>query len=222
MKYAPYSYSRISVHEQCPRKFKYSYILKLPEENVDKTALFKGSALHNSLENYPGKGSHKLCEKYQPIIDDFLKTKYKKYLDMPHISEEAIGLDENLNPCQYSKKAMFRGKVDYFTVTDKKTILIADWKSGKYRDEKYQSYDQLMFYAIYFFKKYSKVNTIIIKYIYIEHNLDNSMKLERKYLDNYCNSLNKSINSAESSNFEKKSSKLCDWCSYKNYCDNDN
>jgi len=188
MKFSPYSFSKISTHQSCARKFKYSYIDKVPRENADRTALFKGSALHNILENYPNPGTHKLAPQYQYIIDDFLKMDKSRYLNFKAIKELAIGLDENLQPCEYSKQAMFRGYIDYFTVKDNE-IIIVDWKSGKLKDPKYQDYNQLMYYAIYMFKKYSKVQKIHISYVYIEHDYENTMVLERKYLDNYCNSL---------------------------------
>jgi len=220
LKYAPYSFSRLNTHIQCPRKFKYSYIDKLPQEDTDKTALYKGSALHSSLENYPNPGTHKLSKQYQPIIDKFLKSKYKKYLDIPHISEQGIGLSENLEPMKYCKEAMFRGYIDYYTVIGDE-IVILDWKSGSQKEHRFQDFNQLMFYGIYMFKKYSKVNKINIKYVYIEHDTDNPMTLERKYLDVYENTLKTYIKDTELSNFEKCESKLCDWCPYQTFCQND-
>jgi len=224
LKYAPYSFSRLNTVIQCPRKFKYTYIDNIPKENTDKTALYKGSALHSSLEHYPNPGTHKLSPQYQPIIDNFLKSKYKYYLDIPHISELGIGLDEKLNPVEYSENAMFRGYIDYHTViSDENSVkmVLIDWKSGKIKEHKYQDFNQLMFYGIYMFKKYSKIDKIEIKYIYIEHNAENSMILERKYLNNYYRTLLNAIKDTELSNFDKIKTKLCSWCPYEKYCNND-
>ena len=221
LKFTPYSFSRLNTFVQCPRKFKYSYIDKIPQEETDKTALYKGSALHSILENYPNPGTHKLSEKYQPIIDKFLKSKYIHYLERDHVSELKIGLSTSLEPCgYYDKTAMFRGAIDYFTVIDS-VMHIIDFKSGKLKEHKYQDFNQLMFYAIYMFKKYLKLNTIKISYLYIEHNTDNSMTLERKYLNNYSRTLLETIKNAESSNYEKCESKLCEWCPYENFCSKD-
>jgi len=119
LKFAPYSFSKINTFVQCPRKFKYSYIDKLPRGETDKTALYKGSALHNILENYPNAGTHKLAPKYQPIIDKFLKSKYLHYLERESVKELSIGLTPQLTPCEYKdKSAMFRGFIDYFTIID--------------------------------------------------------------------------------------------------------
>jgi hypothetical protein len=71
------------------------------------------------------------------------------------------------------------------------------------------------------FKKYSKLNTIKISFVYIEHDADNSMTLERKYLDNYSRTLLETIRDAEISTYEKCETRLCEYCPYQDYCSND-
>lgn len=220
LKFSPYSFSKLNTRIQCPRKFKYTYIDKIPQAETDKTALYKGSALHSSLENYPNPGTHKLSAQYQPIINKFLKSKYKHFLDRESVNELGIGLDNNLEPMKYSKEAMFRGYIDYFTIIDG-VMYILDWKSGKLKEHRYQDFNQLMFYGIYMFKKYSKLNKIVLKYVYIEHDDDNELVLDRKYLDNYCKTLLEAIRDTELSNFPKCKTKLCDWCPYQEYCNED-
>lgn len=96
-------------------------------------------------------------------------------------------------------------------------------KTGKYKEEKWQEYDQLMFYAIYFFKKYSKIDKLKISYVYVEHeNLENSITLERKFLNNYIKQLITLIkNAEEDTEFLKNISMLCDWCDFKEHCATD-
>jgi CRISPR/Cas system-associated exonuclease Cas4 (RecB family) len=87
------------------------------------------------------------------------------------------------------------------------------------KDERYQSYDQLMFYAIYFFIKYQNIMEIHISYLYVEHNLENSLVLERKYLNNYIKSLITDIKKIEeTTEFNKNESKLCDFCGFNEIC----
>jgi len=78
-----------------------------------------------------------------------------------------------------------------------------------------------MYYAIYMFKKYSKLDTIHLSYVYIEHDVDNSLTLERKYLDNYCRDLLTTIKDVELSNYEKCETKLCEYCDYQEFCTTD-
>lgn len=78
-----------------------------------------------------------------------------------------------------------------------------------------------MMYAIYFFKRYPKIDKIRISYVYVEHiNEENDMILERKYLKNYESQLTNLIISTENdTEFKKCPSKLCDYCEFQIHCD---
>ena len=56
MRFSPYSFSRMSSYETCPKKFQFSYIDKIPV-NRSTTALDKGSYIHHCLELHPAKPS---------------------------------------------------------------------------------------------------------------------------------------------------------------------
>jgi CRISPR/Cas system-associated exonuclease Cas4 (RecB family) len=77
-----------------------------------------------------------------------------------------------------------------------------------------------MFYAIYFFQRYENINTIKISYVYVEHeDMENSIVLERKYLENYVKELFDMIHAAENDKiFVKNESHLCNWCDFKEHC----
>ena len=187
------------------------------------TALLKGGAVHSILEHYPNETAHKLAPKYQHIADNFIRTNLgEKYLIQDSIREFDFGLTENLEPTKYSdKEALFRGSVDFICTIDNVLHLI-DWKTGKYKEQRWQVYDQLMFYAIYFFQRYKNADTIKISYVYVEHEMENDIVLERKYLQNYINDLLHLINNVEKDvKFVKNPSKLCDWCDFKTHCSED-
>lgn len=220
MKYSPYSFSKINTHISCPKKFEHVYIKKTPQGPCDMTALFKGAALHSLLEHHPNCSNHKLAEKYKYIYEEFIKSELgEKYLSYPSIREFSFGLTKKLEPCQYKdKEALFRGSVDYICNIDNE-LYLCDWKSGKYKETIYQDYNQLMFYAIYFFIKYEHVDIINISYIYIEHNLENKMKLERKYFNNYVKTLIDSIKNIENDIvYNKNITKVCSYCPFEEHC----
>lgn len=224
MKYAPYSFSKLSTHKQCNRKFKYNYLDKAPKGKVDMTALLKGGAVHSILEHYPNDSDHKLAPKYQHIADAFVRSKLgEKYLTQNSTREFNFGLTHDLEPCAYSDKAaLFRGSVDFVCVIDG-VLHLCDWKSGKYKEPKWQEYDQLMFYAIYFFQTYKTINTIKISYVYVEHvDMENDIILERTYLDTYISQLKELIDCAENDvDFNKNVTLLCDYCDFKLHCSQD-
>lgn len=221
MKHSPYSYSRLNSYKVCPRKFKYTYISKLKPQKLDRTALLKGGAVHSIIENYPEKSKHKLAPKYQHVFDKFIETELgKKYLSKESVREFEFGLTEDLEITSYSdKKAMFRGSVDFVCIVDNVLHLI-DWKTGKYKEPKFQDYTQLMYYGIYFFKKFENINTMRITYVYVEHpEHENDLILERKFVDNYVNDLKSTINSVESdTEFCKNISSLCKYCDFEDHC----
>jgi len=221
MKYSPYSYSKISTYQQCPRKFKYKYIDKVKVPFVYSEALMKGGAVHHILEYHPEKSTHKYQEKYQNIADNFINSETGKLLfSLESKREMSIGLTENIEPCNYSdENVMLRGYVDYYTIYND-YLWIVDYKTGKLKDPRWQSYDQNLWYSIYFFKKFSKLNKIKITYQYVEHlDSDNSIILKRKYLDNYIKSLMINISNIEKDDkFNKSESKLCDYCDFKEIC----
>lgn len=222
MKYAPYSFSKLNTHNQCPRRFKYQYIDKIPQEERDVTPLLKGGAVHSILENFPEPSKHKLSEKYQYIVDNFMKSDIgQKYLTRDSVREHSFAITDKLEPTNYgNKESIFRGHIDYICL-DNDCINLIDWKTGKYREEKYQDFNQLLFYAIYFFYSYPNVNNIRISYVYVEHDLENSITLERQYLNNYVNSLLEMIEKTETdTEFEKNKTELCEYCPYKNHCSN--
>lgn len=224
MKYSPYSFSKLNSFKSCNRKFKYIYIDKVQPEKTDMTALLKGGAIHSIIEHYPNQSNHKLAEKYQSIADKFISSKLgQKYLTINSTREFDFGLTKELQPYLYNDKAaLFRGSVDYIALIDNE-LYLCDWKSGKEKDEKYQDYNQLMFYAIYFFQKYQSINKINISYVYVEHDeVENKMILERQYINTYITELLTIINSAETETvFNKNQTRLCEYCEFKNHCDND-
>ena len=219
--YGPYSFSRLNTHAKCPRRFRYQYIDRVKREPTDMTALLKGGALHSILENYPARSTHKLAPRYQAIADAFTGSVLgRKYLGYQSMREIRFGMDGDLAPCEYgAPTAIFRGFIDYTCVIDG-VLHLLDWKSGKLKDQKYQHFEQLMFYAIYFFQKYPALDKINIGYVYIEHaGCENSLLLERQYLPNYVEQLRGMIRAAENdTTFIKNPSRLCDWCPYQRHC----
>jgi len=154
MKFAPYSPSKIGLHKQCPRKFKYRYIDRLPSEFIHSEATTKGHILHSLLEHY----SKSLPEKIKKIKTDrdiqrsefynkdlvkeciltynkFIGTDLgKEIFSMTNIGNEVFGaLDKKLKPTEYhAGNAMYRGKVDsIFVDNDEKEIgLVEDIPEG--------------------------------------------------------------------------------------------
>ena len=228
-KFKPYSYSKISCFNSCPKKFKFQYIDKIKvQQNMD--ALIKGTTIHYCLENLNLKidqyteGMKNNIKKFPDIleiIDKFKNSELgKKYLykiKTKPIQEFKFGLTESLEPTSYGKDALYYGIVDYVCILEQNgsdLLHICDYKSGKYKDQIYQDYNQLLFYAIYFFEKY-KVKEIKISFIYVEHNLENDLILNIEHIEHYKNELMNNIKNIENCvDFKNNENILCNWCPY--------
>ncbi len=229
IKFAPYSYSKISTFLSCPKKFKFQYIDKIGTF-LDTPALIKGRTIHYLIENSslsPNEYSDEMKQNIKDFTDALeiknnfensdLGFKYLKDIDKSPINEYKLGLDFTLSGIDYSKESLFNGIVDYICV--KNSILyLLDFKSGKYKEQRFQDYNQLLFYAIHFFEKY-QVPKITISFVYVEHNLENSLELDIKYLDNYKRELLTAIKRIElCTDFKPNKSKLCDYCGFHEIC----
>lgn len=244
MKYSPYSASRISSWNQCHRRFKYSYIDKVPREPMDDTPLKKGFCTHLFLENHTAKFTkEKLLKeiKKEGIPDDIVeesKRIYKDFIDsqlgkkvfsyFPLGAELEVGLkieNGNIATCDFlDPDCLFRGKIDYVCV-DKETnkVMVIDWKTGKdHSAGKWaQKPDQLIYYAAWYFHNFP-VDEIELMYIFVEHGTRSSYVMTRKDLNKYIKFLLKNIKNIETDTaFKKNISVLCDWCPYKKHCDSD-
>lgn len=113
---------------------------------MKKECLKKGSEIHSILENFAD------YEHNNRIVEEFISSDLgKKYLEFinnskPSRKEFALGLTKRLEPCSFEDETcLFRGKVDLMFVKDKMLNLI-DYKTGKYKDERYQNYEQLILF----------------------------------------------------------------------------
>lgn len=229
LKFSPYSYSKISTYKSCPKKFKYQYIDKIGKFE-SFPALVKGSTIHYIIENlkldqslYTDKMKQNISD-YPETIDIVMNFRNsdlgKKYLldiDKEPIQEFKLGLTKTLDTNSYNKESLFNGIIDYICVKSGELYLV-DFKSGKFRDNRYQDYNQLLYYSIYFFQKY-KIQKINISFVYVEHNLENNIELDIKYLDNYKRELLSSIKTIEEdTDFLENKSRLCDYCGFHELC----
>ena len=235
MLFSPYSFSRMSTFESCPKKFEFSYILKPPIEQKPQIALNKGSYIHHCLELYPTKPSEfftlneQQIEEYNDIIKNYLNSEVSiNILSEINIGKEIdFGLTKDFKMCSFNdKSALMRGSIDRLNMygNNQDKLHVVDYKSGKVKEEKWQSYKQVMLYAIWIFRNpiFNSVQEVKGGYVYVEHNVTNDKIFYRNELLDYINEYIKTIKSIEHAgeinSFSKKETRLCDWCDYKTLC----
>lgn len=230
-KYSPYSFSRISSFDSCPKKFEFAYIIKPEIEKKSSLPLDRGSYIHHCLERYPNKPymffnlpEDKIVE-CNTIIDNFLNSDIgKSIFNEINLGKEIdFGLFKNFKLSNFNDSmSLLRGSIDRLNIADDNSLHVVDYKSGKYKEEQYQSYKQIMLYAIWIFRNpvFDSVEYVKGSYVYVEQNNVNSKTFYRSNILEYINEYANSIKQIESSEvFKKKETRLCDWCEFKKYCD---
>ena len=223
-----FSYSKISTYQQCPLKYKFQYIDKIPTK--PSIHLIKGSKIHKLLENFESFEYNPNTE-YHDIVKSFMDSSLGiEILSKPSIREHQIKLNENLraDDSLTKKETRFIGYIDRINVyvettpldETSKNVELIDFKTGKYKEPKYQDFQQLILYSIYMFDKY-EIDSILLRFVYVEHNLENSLLLNRSSTEIYRSQLQKDIETIESDTiFKKNQSPLCPWCDYQQICQN--
>lgn len=208
-----YSYSKLSTYLQCPKKFKFSYIDKIKSDDLQ--CLVKGRNIHKQLELI---NKDNFAES-SPIIKNFLNHNLdiKKQLFNNNIKKEfRFGLNENLEPCKYNKKSFYGGIIDLIYIDD--ILTLVDYKTGKYKDIKYQDFYQLLSYSLFFFN-HKNVDKIKLRYLYVEHNQENCLIVDKRSVKSTKQWILNIVKNIENdSEFICKYSTLCNYCQYKNFC----
>jgi len=148
-----WSYSSLSLFQQCPHKY---FRLKIKKDIVEPPAehLNYGLEVHKAAEDYVGKGVP-IPEKYI-----FIKEHLDALIEIPgeKLCEYKLGLNTNLEPCKFfDKDVWWRGVADLIIIQDDKAYVI-DYKTGK--NAKYADTKQLEILSLALFKHFPKVKKV--------------------------------------------------------------
>lgn len=234
------SYSRVSSFEQCPYKWKLRYIDEL--KTIDKCdpgdALKLGTTLHEGIETDVESAIKKYFMSY-PVIDDLHENEAIKLRDLIPKVKEILphgGEFERLIECDD-----FKGFIDYLVpVGDEFDIY--DFKYSNNIDN-YMKSAQLHVYK-YFAEKLLGLKIRDLYFVFVPKTMIRQKKTETLYqfrerlketlktmfprIERVEYDPNKVIeffistkHVVECEEFEKRESRLCDWCEYKSYCESD-
>lgn len=130
------SYSSMKLYEQCPSKYKFYKIDKLPDSSGP--AAERGKVIHSEIESYLNKETENLSDETKS-----LQEQLDSFRSIGAQSEVEFAVDHYWNKIDFNHAfAMFRGIIDVLHV-DGDSAMIVDWKTGKIRDYE----DQLNVYA---------------------------------------------------------------------------
>lgn len=152
-----WSYSALSLYEQCPAKFKYSKLDKLPEPKGP--ALERGIDIHAKAERYVRDGGQ-LPSELRLLKNDF------EWLRSKNASVESkFAFDKDWNPVEYFSKDVWVRIVTDAKLVKSPSALVIDHKTGQKRDG---YFDQLELYALAMLLMHPDVDEVIPELWYID------------------------------------------------------
>lgn len=164
-----WSYSRYSTYEQCPRKFKHAYIDKIKEPSNEH--MERGTKYHDLAERYIN-GRLDSFPAQLKLLGQTIRTMRKGFKLGEVQVESEWGFNEMWEPMPY-KDAWLKMKIDCAAI-DKDfspdRMVIIDWKTGQYRDDRIVSYlEQLELYAIGALIMHPKIEIVEPRIGFLDH-----------------------------------------------------
>lgn len=155
-----WSYSSISLFQQCPRKYHRLRVVKDISEPPQEHLIY-GSSVHKAAEEYLRDG--------KPIPEKFayIEPKIAAFKDLPGTlyCEHEMGVTRNLDPCKFhDKNVWFRGIADLLVINGDKAR-IADWKTSK--SSKFADRKQLELLSLLVFKHFPEVKTVTAGLVFL-------------------------------------------------------
>ncbi len=243
-----FSHSALNSFKDCPRKYEYNYLLKIPQPPSGAASF--GSSLHNTLNEFYKLVSQSkqatLFEDYKEDLSlerlltiyedkwipvgfdsrdhhDTLKKRGKEILEKfyGHFKDEVTRIE-------YLEKG-FKLKMGKYTVTGRidradslsdGTLEVIDYKSGKTKSQKDVDKDQqLMIYALAAKECFGQSASKLTLY-FLDDDLKVSTEPDDDKLDKMREGIVETADKINDSSFTPTPSKfVCKWCPYNGICD---
>lgn len=245
----PFSYSRISTFEKCPKSYEYKYVLGLSEE-FESIERFMGHIVHLTLrwamEARDGQVAHTtdVLDMYRRLWQEHLGPSVKvikrgkspsEYLDSGEqmLRFYSDRLNESWNDEVLALEAPFTFEIDevptipYTGVIDRiarkrdGSIEITDYKTGSSRD-KDAHLRQIKSYAPHVFAEYPSSSVQLnLEYLREDATVKVSYTVEEAKTDILPVITNRVRTINRTTIFDRRESALCRWCGYNSICEQD-
>lgn len=193
------SYSRLNTYEDCPKKYRYAYVLKVPSK--PHASLSFGSTIHNTLYDFytllknSKEGLEGIVDK--PTKDTLLELYEKRWIgggydSKSHEQERKLSgrkmlrkyykslFSEDQRPYLLEEgfsvnlgESVFVGKIDRIDIVDdSKDVLeveIVDYKTGKVKNDANMKKDLQLPLYALFAEEKLGLKVVSAKYVFVEH-----------------------------------------------------
>lgn len=220
-----WSFSRYSDYRQCPAKFKYKVVDRLPEPS--NPAMERGTKIHKLAEDYIKGVLKRLPIELDRFKSTFvlLRGLYKKKIRTMDV-ESTWAFTKTWVKTQWDDwtGCYLRIKMDCAVenIEDASQLIVYDWKTGKFRSEQTTAYmEQLSLYALGAFHTYPHIKTVVPQLAYLDHGLlhpsvDATVVYKRKELPVLTKDWERRVKPLFNDTvFAPTPSDLCRWCHYR-------
>ena len=205
-----WSYSAMSMYENCPRKYWAVKIQKVDDSNQYNRQV---DGEHQSIERFfkLGMPLHPSLENLQPVFEKIRAAPGEVY------TEYKLCVDQQLVPCGYKdwNKAWIRGAGDLVKINGANGVYF-DWKSGKVRDE---IEDQADLTGLLLFSHFPQLQQLMVGVYYYRHNEIIPHRVLRsdapRLWNNFLVRAKEIENSYKNDDWPARPNPLCAWCPYK-------
>lgn len=244
----PYSHSRLSSFEDCPRKFEYRYVLKLPSD-TESIEAFVGKRVHEVLERlyeFAGRGAlpslPRVLWRYRQMFEEHHDPKRVRivrtenpvefYRDLgerciinyyrahyPFDADETIGLEEHI-VFELGGGHKIRGFIDRLVRARDGAVEIHDYKTGARvpSQAKLDQDRQLALYQLGLSERFRGPMRLV--WHFLRQGITRVSTRTDEQLDDLSqNTLDLIERIEDTSAFPPKTGPLCRWCEYQDRCD---
>ncbi len=244
-----FSYTQLSTYEDCPRQYKYRYVIGLPSQ--PSGTLTFGSVFHNSLRTFYDR-HRKSMETFdgfvtKPTKEDLLNLFESNWSNRGFKSkkEAQLRLKEGRKNISLYFDKMYKGdeivlelerkfryalddflirgsidRIDYVGMEDgKKLVHVIDYKSGRSKDKK-ELADQWQI-ILYSIVAEELLNMKVVKasYWFVEHGETVDIDFNDKISKSIKDRIRGIVAKIRTGDFTPDPSHQCIWCDYKNICE---
>ena len=202
-----HSYSSIARYRECPARYAFGYIAKLPEES--SAAMDRGTRLHKLAEDYvKGEASMPVPYPLKKIAITIFQLRERGAK-----AEETWLLDRDWQPTEDPDVARIKAIVDVHWI-DNDVLRIHDYKSGR---EYPKHADQLEFYGAVGLRRFPDARRAVSSAVYIDAgNEGNRSTLDREMLPRVIRRWQTDMDRLDGDGrFLPTAGGHCKWCSYR-------
>lgn len=170
-KITSWSFSRYSDYKQCPLKAKLKHLDKISEPK--NPAMERGGQIHALAEDYLKGKIARIPPELKHFEAEFktLRKQYKKSIS-GMVVEDNWSFTKDWEETQWNDwvNCWVRIKLDCAHHEDDQTMIISDWKTGKFRAELNEDYiEQLELYALAAMLLNEHIQVVKPRLVYLDH-----------------------------------------------------